>query len=370
MRNKGSRKDFADMLANAMRLICAVSALGLAACNDAGTGANKTEQSSSARISAALDVCAQPHDEFAQRVCANQRLAALDRQVRTALISEAADVSDAGAALLVQNQTRWRNAQQVACGITDADAQPTAEQQACLEGRFRARVAESRNAVQQIGGYTFQRMELVDAAPVAGARMAAPSGAETTPAVERYIYFPRIDGPQTPQIRRFNELVAQEPQFRLEDATSEATDYTITYAGPELISVRFNALQETYGAANVNHIVKAVTVLMTEGRPLAAEDVFQANSHWQDFITDRAVADIQRQLPDYPRPPRRDVYETATKAHLWLVTERGLELLFPPLSVGGWSQADPPEGLEVTIPWADLRPYLNPAAPAPIRPSA
>jgi hypothetical protein len=27
-------------------------------------------------------------------------------------------------------------------------------------------------------------------------------------------------------------------------------------------------------------------------------------------------------------------------------------------------------GADVTIPWADLRPYLNPAAPLPIRPSA
>jgi hypothetical protein len=49
---------------------------------------------------------------------------------------------------------------------------------------------------------------------------------------------------------------------------------------------------------------------------------------------------------------------------LWLVTERGLVLLFPPLSFGG-SHAD--GSVEVTIPWADLRQYLNPAAPAPIR---
>jgi hypothetical protein len=333
MNKMSSRKDFADMLANATRLICALSALSLAACNDAANGASKTEQSSAARISAALDVCAQQSNEFAQHVCDNRRLAALDGQARTALVTEAADVSDAGAALLVQNQNRWREAQRIACGITNADAPPTAEQQACLEGRFRARVAESRNAVQEIGGYTFQRMELVDAAPAAANARLAAAPDDATPPVERNIRFPRIDGPQTPQIRRFNELVAQEPQFRLQDATSEATDYTITYAGPDLISVRFNALQETSGAANVNHIVKAVTVLMTEGRALTAEDVFQADSHWQ-------------------------------------VTERGLVLLFPPLSVGGWSQADPPEGLEVTIPWGDLRPYLNPAAPVPIRPSA
>jgi hypothetical protein len=80
------------------------------------------------------------------------------------------------------------------------------------------------------------------------------------------------------------------------------------------------------------------------------------------------VQAIAREFPDYSNfPPRRDVYETATKPHLWLVTERGLTILFPPLSFGG-SHYD--GGAEVTISWADLRPYLNPAAPAPIRASA
>jgi hypothetical protein len=101
---------------------------------------------------------------------------------------------------------------------------------------------------------------------------------------------------------------------------------------------------------------------------LTETDVFRADSGWQDFITDRAVARIAREFPDYANfPPRRDVYETATKAHLWLITEQGLVLMFPPLSFGG-SHAD--GGIEVTIPWADLRQYLNPAAPTPIRPSA
>ena len=39
-------------------------------------------------------------------------------------------------------------------------------------------------------------------------------GDDAPAAVERDIRFPRIDGEQTPEIRRFNELVAQQPQFR------------------------------------------------------------------------------------------------------------------------------------------------------------
>lgn len=350
-------------------LITACAVLAFSACGDRTRSSDKTEASSAERIAASLDPCAEGQEGFARTLCQDRALAGLDTQVREALVAESASVSDAGASLLVQNQARWREAQRIACGILEPSATPTAEQQACLESRFRQRARDAASAVQEMGGYTFQRMELVDAVPV-GAQLAASSGLgdAAPPAIVRDIRFPRIDGEQTPAIRRFNELVAQEPQYRLQDATNETVDYTIAFAGPELISVRFNVAADTLGAANVSTTVKAVTVLMEEGRALEAGDVFRAGSGWENFITDRAVQSISREFSDYSNfPPRRDVYETATKPHLWLVTERGLVLLFPPLSFGG-SHAD--GGTEVTIPWADLRAYLNPAAPAPIRPSA
>jgi hypothetical protein len=347
--------------------VCAFVALAaLVACGDSAKGA-KTERSSAERVAAALDVCAEGGDGFAQNVCANRALAELDNQVRQTLVAESAAISDAGAQLLVQNQARWRDAARVSCGIIDPDAQPTPQQQGCLESEFRARAQQAQNAVQETGGYVFQRMELVDAVPVDG-QIAADLGAAAPNAIERDIRFPRIDGPQTPEIRRFNELVAQQPQYGLEDATNETVDYQIGYAGPELISVKFTSSADALAAATSTTTVRAVTVVMSDGgRELTAADVFRDGTGWQDFITTRAVQQIAREFPDYPNfPPRRDVYETATKPHLWLITERGLTLMFPPLSFGG-SHAD--GGIDVAIPWADLRRYLNPAAPAPIRPA-
>ena len=334
------------------------------ACTDNANGA-KTERSSAERVAEQLDVCGEGGGEFAQRVCDNRPLAELDGQVRATLVAESANISDAGAQLLVQNQNRWREAARVSCGIIDETAEPDATQQRCLEAAFRSRANDAQNAVQEVGGYTFQRMELVDATPVA-AEIASDMGSSAPVAVERDIRFPRIDGPQTPAVRRFNELVAQQPQYSLGDATNENVDYSIAYAGEELISVKFIVSADSITAANATNTVKAVTVVMSDGGRLLTEaDVFRADSGWQDFITDRAVARIAREFPDYPNfPPRRDVYETATKRHLWLITERGLVLMFPPLSFGG-SHAD--GGIEVTIPWSDLRDYLNPAAPAPIR---
>lgn len=348
-------------------LLASCAVLALAAC-ERSDGSTKTEESSAERISAGLDVCAQSDNAFSVQLCGNRALLGLDNQVRETLVAESASVSDAGAQLLVQNQTRWREAARVECGLLDAETPPNAEQQQCLESEFRARARDSVDAVQQIGPYTFQRMELVDATAVT-AEIASAAGVDDPPnAIVRDIRFPRIDGEQTPEIRRFNDLVAQEPQFRLQDATNERVDYQIAFAGPELISVRFEYTQEALGAANDTNSVRAVTVVMTEGRALTAGDVFTAGSGWENFITARAVQSIGREFSDYANfPPRRDVYETATKPHLWLITEAGLVLLFPPLSFGG-SHAD--GGTQVAIPWADLRPYLNPAAPLPIRPSA
>jgi len=339
--------------------------IALAGCDRSGTGA-KTEQSSAENIAVALDVCA---NNDGDPLCQNQALSELEGAAREALIAESAAISDAGAALLVQNQNRWRQAARIVCGLADADAAPNAEQQSCLEDRFRARAAEVREAVQEVGGYTFQRMELIDAAPVSAAIAASTGlGDEAPNAVIREIRFPRIDGRQTPAIQRFNELVAQQPQFRLEEATNEVVDYRIAFAGPELISVRFDIANDTLGAAHGNNTSKAVTVLMNEGRALAAADVFRDGSGWESFLTQRAVTEIGRQFrEDGFTPPERDVRESVTKPHLWLITEQGLTLLFPPYSFGGPHVLG---GTEVSIPWADLRPYLNPAAPAPIRPSA
>lgn len=345
--------------------------LGLAGCGERDAG-GKTDQSSAENIQAALDICAEGRGAFAHSVCETPELAQLDSQVSETLVAESASISDAGAAMLVQNQTRWREAARISCGIIDVETPPTPEQQSCLESNFRARAADAATAVEQAGGYTFQRLELVEATPVT-AEVASEAGfagvnSGAPVAIMRDIRFPRIDGPQTPEIQRFNALVAQSPQFGIEDVTSETVEYRIAFAGPELISVRFDMTSETLGAAHGNASYKAVTVLMQEGRALAAADVFQAGGGWERFLTQRAVAEITRQFrEDGFVPPERDVRESVTKPHLWLITENGLVLLFPPYSFGGPYVMG---GTEVSIPWSELRQYLNPAAPAPIRPSA
>jgi hypothetical protein len=369
MMARGPATEEVDMPGRRISMIAALSAvMALAACGD-GAEKSKSLQTPEERIAAALDPCAEGRRAYAQSLCENASIASLDQEVRQALAAESASVSDAGGQLLVQNEQRWREAQRVACGVFDPDAAATDEQRTCLESLFRARVQEAQRAVEQVGGYTFQRVELIDAQRVSSqVARASGLGEEAPAAVMRDIRFPRIDGPQTPQIQRFNELMAQQPQYRLEDATEEVVDYQIAYAGAEVVSVRFNMSEYALGAAHPNNSAKAVTVLMATGEPITTETVFRAGSGWQNFVTQRAVQEITRQFRDYGfTPPVRDVRESATKPHLWLITETGLVILFPPYSFGGSHVMG---GTEVAIDWADLRPYLNSNAPAPIRPAA
>ncbi|MBL8550047.1 MAG: hypothetical protein JNJ73_08670 [Hyphomonadaceae bacterium] len=346
-------------VAIAQALLLAVVACG-------GEKEKAEELTPQAKLAQALDPCANPQGAGAEGMCKDAKLAQAGGALSETLVEAASAISPPGADQLVQNQQRWLAAQKVECGMIDLEAAPTPEQATCLQAAMRERAQDATTAVQQVGGYTFQRMEITEATAVtAEAAAASGLGDDAPKAITRDIRFPRIDNAATPQAQRFNELVAQQPQFRLEDQTEEQVSYAIAFAGPELISVRFDTYDYTLGAAHPNNGVRAVTVVMTSGQPLAATDVFKAGSGWENFLTTRALRELTAQFRDAGfTPPRADVRDAVTKPHLWLVKAEGLTLLFPPYSFGGPHALG---GAEVTVPWAELARFLNPQAPQPIR---
>jgi len=344
-------------------LVLAAAALALAACSKDDAKASGDDVTFD--IAAALDPC-EGQGPAERMLCGNEKLAALDARIRTAMVAEAGEVSEAGRRTIVENHQRWLQAQRTACGVIDPDAAPTADQNACLEAALNERVAEAERAVERHGAYVFQRMEMISAQAVSAEAAAASGMGEGAPtAVTRDIRFPRIDDAATPQAARFNDIVSRIPESRFEPGEEVQVDYQIAFAGPELISVRFNSYSYAMGAAHPNTSIRAVTVVMTTGEALQTGDVFRAGSGWENFLTTRAVRALTEQFREERfTPPEADVRDAVTKPHLWLIKAEGLTLLFPPYSFGG------PHVLgaaEVTIPWADLARYLNPEAPAPIR---
>ncbi|MBI1187240.1 MAG: hypothetical protein GC206_07915 [Alphaproteobacteria bacterium] len=350
----------------ARALVLAAVALALSACNRDDAKANG--QDVTVDIAAALDPCAADAGPGGRALCGNEKLAALDARIRAAMVAEAGEISEAGRRTIVENHQRWLRAQRIACGVIDPDATPTPDQAGCLEAALTERVGQTERAVESAGGYTFQRMEMIQAQSVSAETAAASGMGEGAPtSVTRDIRFPRIDDADTPQAARFNDIVSRIPESRFEPGEEVQVDYEIAFAGPELISVRFDSYSYAIGAAHPNNSTRAVTVVMTTGQPLEVGDVFRAGSGWENFLTQRAVTALtQRFRAENFTPPEADVRDSVTKPHLWLVKAEGLTLLFPPYSFGGPHVLG---GADVTIPWADLARFLNPEAPAPIRAS-
>jgi uncharacterized protein len=332
------------------------AALVIAACQPRQTQADP-------QAAANTDPCAATTGFRALVVCRNPQLAGLDAAVREQITAEAASLAPDAELALNAEQDAWLEATRIACAIPTPETAPTPEQVECVSSALRDRAAAMTNAVDQVGPFTFRRAEVVEADAVSASAAAASGLGEDAPAaITRQISYPQLTG-DTPAIRRFNEIVRQEPRFGVQDQTSETVNYTIAYAGDELISVRFDILHETLGAMHGAVEVQAVTVNMRTGERLTEADVFRPGSGWENFLTRRAVAALTRELGSDFVPAEPDVRETVTKPPQWLVTEEALVILFPPLSFAG-PQVD--GGTQASIPWSALRPYLNPQAPRPI----
>jgi hypothetical protein len=339
-------------------------ALAAPSCGPKATAVQASSaQSDEAASKAALDPCA----GMFQALCKDKDLAALGGQMKSALANAAAAVSPQGLKVLAANEQSWLQAQRVACAIAPGATALNAAQAACLKSAFESRAKAALQAVEQRGPFTFQRVEVNQADKVAPGGATHLMGADAPAAVSHAIQFPRIDG-DGPIVQKFNSAVQQAPRFKPADQTEESTTYQIGYVGADLVSVKFDLRDLTVGAAHPNASVKAVTFNMRTGARLSAADMFKPRAKWQDFLAVRAARDITKQLRDQDETARAvdpsDARDAAIDPNSWFVTDKALVLLFPPGALGLATAMD---AYEVSIPWRDLKPYLNPQGPGPIK---
>ena len=215
---------------NSYRMAAASAALilGLAACgNPAAKPETLAEVTSQSVVEAAADPCAGMSGAYGEALCGDPDLQPLVGQVKTRLVEAAGGVAVASARQIADGQTQWLEATRVACGIGAGKIPLTKEQKDCVVGSLRRRTEQASATVTQQGGYTFQAVEINRAQPVTAEVAAEMGGDETAPgAVTKEIRFPRIEG-DSPQIQKFNALMAQRPQRSLADATSEFVDYRV-----------------------------------------------------------------------------------------------------------------------------------------------
>lgn len=324
-------------------------------------------------VESAADPCLEAKGLFLTALCGHPELKDFTAQVKTTILSEGQSLDRQSAEVLRDGQKSWIAATRNYCNVDDAAGVLSPEQLQCVKSALQLRVRQAADMVQEKGGLQFLRVELNDASkPVAAAASDGMSpGADLS--VTKNVDYPQISG-DTPAARGFNALmrdaVAQLRPPPNQDAsqTSEAIDYDIAYAGPDLVSVVFTATQSTPGAMHSENATRVVNVLMASGKELTAADVFAPpETRWSGVLVQKAMAGLRRQLRDLRgvEISQDDVRDTVTKPHNWRVTDTALVLVIPPNSVGPSTLGT----IQVQAPWSELKALVREDAPAPIRPA-
>jgi hypothetical protein len=345
-------------------LLAGLASVSLAACQRSGEDASAPEAVvSSADASTAVIESCPPGS--AQAVCADQKLAALHGQVKQGLTQAASSLSAGGAKLLADNQKAWLDAQRTVCGVDPAAKSLAPDQETCLQSALTARAKDAGAAVQKVGSYVFQRAGSYAAykvAPGAAGLNAMPGGPD---AVMADVAYPQLEG-DSPEVQKFNAAAKRTPRFKAADATEETVRYKIAYAGPDLISVKYDTYDNTVGAAHPNTGIDALNFNMKTGLPLSAADLF-SKPGWEALLAKRGAEGATKQLKAMDETASSvaaaDLKAAVINPKKWAVTDKGLVLLLGEAELGAHAL-----GLqEVTVPWSELKPYLKADAIGPAK---
>ncbi len=323
--------------------------------------------------------CAKASEAHEKLICADQALSGKDEEMARLYKGAQAVLSEEGKRLLTAGQRSWLLFIRKLCPVPAAPAQPEAQDaaRACIDGQYDGRIAALKRAVVTKGPFRFMRVESFEA------RKGSPDDDSANhPGIdELQRAYPRIDAPDDPETRRWNEHVAAFAK-KLAGATKEADkageeeeddsdswlDYEIVFASPALISVEFTLSTYGHGAAHPNSASAAFNAVPAKAEPIKAADLFDGKSAWQDFLAKRCFDDLKRRdlLGEPPAFPSNaeGIKAMAADAERWLIDAKGVRVEFNTYEVAPYA-AGPQE---VAIPWAELKPYLAAHPPFPIPP--
>jgi hypothetical protein len=144
------------------------------------------------------------------------------------------------------------------------------------------------------------------------------------------------------------------------------SEYVVTLAAHDLVSVAFGVSTYGEGAAHPNHNTTVFNYDLRAGKQLKLADLFKPNSDFLKVISDYAIKDLTEQIrgetsgddpdTDWIREgagPKEENYKS------WNLSPKGLEINFDPYQVASYA-AGPHE---VVIPLSALKDVLDPNGP-------
>jgi uncharacterized protein len=310
-------------------------------------------------------------------ICGTPALSAADDQMAAAYKAWLAAAPPDWAAGIRENQIVWLRFRDASCPAADANS-PIA---ACLSDIYKERIQDLQGMVQHFASVTFVSQAITltardtpDSAPPAGA-------SEVTPGFGTL----QASWPQaisaTPQWAAWNSaIVPAVTQAANADETTSAHDWnglvqpgvdrslavTIDRANAQWVSVFIDDLNDGHGAHPTENSAEFYWMLGAQCA-LKPEDVFLPNSGWDAWMEKQLDSYLHKALdaqssgnyqtwfPQGGAP--KELQGLVTNPGDWKLEPAGFSIFFQPYQVACYACTPDP----MTIPWSDLKPYLQPS---------
>ena len=304
-------------------------------------------------------------------ICGTPALSAADDQMAAAYKAWLAAAQPASAAEIRENQLVWLRTRDENCPAGDASG-PVAT---CLSNIYKGRIDELQDMVQHIGGVTFVSQAITltardtpATAPPAGSTEATP-GFGTLEAT-----WPQASS-TAPQWAAWNSAVVPAIiQAANTDQSASAHDWngivqpgvdrsltvTVERANAQWISASVDDFYDGHGAHPADNSSEFYWMLEAR-RALKSTDVFLPNSGWDTWMEKQLDSYLQQVLDSNGNDQRQykpgDLPGIVTNPRDWKLEPNGFSIFFQPYQVACYACTPQP----LSIPWSDLKPYLQPS---------
>jgi uncharacterized protein len=317
--------------------------------------------------------CTKARTAQEKAICGTPQLSAADDQMAAAYKAWLAAAQPAWAAGIRENQIVWLRTRDANCPAGDA-GDPIA---GCLSNVYKHRIHELQQMVQHIAGVTFVAQAITLTARD-NPGDAPPGVTEITPG------FGTLEAtwPQalstTPQWTAWNQAVEkaaiQAGSAFAGEAKKPAQDWstlvlpgiddvvTVTVDGfnGAMISASVENDYDGHGAHPTDNTAEFYWMLGAE-RALKPTDVFLPNSGWDTWMEQRLDSYLKQVLDSNGNDQRQykpeDLPGIVTNPGDWKLAPAGFSIFFQPYQVACYACTPNP----MTIPWSDLKPYLQPS---------
>jgi len=304
-------------------------------------------------------------------ICGTPQLSAADDQMAAAYKAWLAAAPPDWAAGIRDNQRAWLRSRNANCPAGDA-GDPIAT---CLGNVYKMRIAELQQMVEHIAGVTFISQSITLTVPDTPAS-APPAGAtEVTPGFGTLTASWPQASSTTPQWTAWNSAVVPAGlQAANADGGTSAQDWkalaqpgidreltiTVERANAQWVSATILVDYDGHGAHPTENSSEFYWML-GEQRALKPEDVFVPTSGWDTWMAQRLDSYLKQVLDSNGNDQRQyqpgDLPGIVKNPADWKLEPAGFSIFFQPYQVACYACTPNP----MTIPWSDLKPYLQPS---------